>query len=1210
MIVLFVFFSLITQPTPVSSTLTISAQITDGNDITESFVERVLCVPANSRLELNCTTSGSDDVTWSTTADQIPGIRRYGTSAVAIIQNFKDVNIGVYTCSSENEMLDIYITMDEVAIVPNPQKYDVLESTNVVLSVCISAYPSYQSDLRLVWNYQGAGIPSCSFQGQAGCFECEVSAGDRFSSSNYSAAATARSYSASEDLTLTVHELPRLVSPLPPSMEVVQCKSAPLFCAATGDPGLKVVWKYKSSSGLVTLSSGGQHTITTSRGYESGEARYYTNSSLTINSVDEDTGGEYSCFFLGFMAISSSISSSSQLLVTPKLCIQKMVAGSIYLPVPGNSVELLEDIPPYVYVCFGQKVSWYRDNVLISTNASKDVYQYSSNYYGTLYLISPPPPGYFYCRSETDSLETWVYLTPTHPTLITRPSSGTLYFLRGSNVSIHANLSPPQGAYTLSWSYEFNGTQQDVTERGWSLTPLSEPGYYEASISLAGLEDMHTGIISAVYRTDGQVDTAILTVLTLPTPCLVLSPGDHLYLWEGSYIGVNCSLKNETVPITDSPKWEGVFGCPSEVCSDNSTLSLANITTSIEGNYTCSVGNEAGQKQKNLVVKVNPFSNELISLSYKLPNESIDRQSDTLYLSPSDYTNGDKLILSCSLNNSSFSTDYLRASDPIWKYDSSLSDSVRSLSSSSLSLDIISIFYRHQNTLLSADFCCETKLDIYREARQCIQLTFDVRDRTYPVPTPSTLPPPLHIVLLMFLDNCTLLASLDSIKLALLNLVRANCACNVSDTELHLTDYFCHTDLIDNHPYPVLTLCGASTDSLYQGILNASLAKPQILVEGHMLALEAVVQGYEETYCLLSTPSTLTTTNATQIPPLAYLPIWSKIVLFGALPMLMFMLLVVFCIVFLYLCCSRSCSTSYKEYGLQAGRTGGLTRMEELPGSEQTLQSDELLTSSMVMLSPSQVPQTFKTATSIGYPPQLSVPQELLSRPASTPPIQGEFPVMYSNPLAFDGSGEGYSTSFTNFNDNHTYYSDMPPISETAQRMPPVFATHRLMLNPNYSHFARDHAHSSLPSPLRTTKRNHHLQQRLSHARNSSFSPTDPYTHHQLKVAYRPSSVMRTETPTFDSGVEELDSIHPRSSSSASSSASEIRPARRIRSSSLATSFPQHVRHTRVHSIELSRNTSLPNITEASVNNFSSQGTKLELYKTVKQGQRESQTLV
>ena len=1195
MTALFVLFSLITQPSLVSSTLTISAKITNENDVTNSPVERILSVPTSSRLELNCTNNGTDGVQWQSTAPKIPLIMVGDYWAVAIMDPFTADNSGFYTCSSPGKTGTIYVTNDEVATIASKQNYEVLESVNVVLSVCVSAYLSYQSSLVLTWSYGGVEIPSCASQAQIGCFQCEVSASDRFSSSNYSFEATALSFSSAETLTVSVHELPRLVTPLSPTMDITQCKSASIFCAVTGDPDLPVVWRYRSSSGEVTLSNGDQHAVTTSRGYEPGEVRYYTNSSLTIRSVDGDSGGEYSCVFLGFGG--SSVRSSSQLLVTPNLCLKKFVSTLDNVPVPGNSVDVFQGSSPQmysVYICIGHRVSWYQGDSLISQDSINDVYQKTDETYGTLYLIILPPPGYFYCRSETPALETWLYLTPTHPTILIRPP-GLFYYPRGSNFSIYAYLSPPQGAYSLSWRYQLSETQQDVTERGWTINPQSEPGYYEVSISLSGLQELHVGTIIAEYRTQGLLDTALATVLTLPPSGLTLSPGPQLFLWEGSYLGVHCLLKNETVPVSDSPEWEGVSGCPSEVCSDNSTLSLRNVTASVGGNYSCSAANEAGEKRVDLVVAVNPFSNELILLTYKLPGESTHVQSNSVSVNASDnYTDSDRLILSCSLDNSTFSTEYLPTSALLWEYNSSLSGAVRLLPNFSLSLAISSIFYLHQNTSLSARFCCHTRLDVYREARQCILVTFDASNWTYPVTT--TPPPPLHITIFMFVDNCTFLFPPDlitAIKLELLNLTRSDCGCNVSDTELHLTEHFCHTDPIGNHPLALLTLCGASTDSLYQALLNASLAKPHFIIQGHTFMLDAVVEGYEETHCLPLPP---TNPNGTLVPPIVSLPVWSKIVLFGALPTLVSVLLVLCCLAGLYLCFSRACRYFDKEY--------------RLPGSEQILQSDDLLTSSMVMLSPSQVPQNFKTATDRGYLPPLSVPQELLSRPASTPPTQGEFPVMYSNPLAFDGSGEGYTTSFTNFNDNHTYYSDMPPISETAQRMPPVFSTHKLMLHHNYSYFARDQAHSSLPSPLRTTKRNYLLQQRLAHARNNSYSPTNPYTHHQLKVAYRPSSVLRTETPTFDSGVEELDSINPRSSSSASSSASEAPPTRRLRASSLATSFPQHVQHARANSAELSRNTSLPNITEASANSFSSPGAKLELYKTVKKGQRESQTLV
>ena len=1198
MIALLLVLSLVSQPRLVSSTLSISALITDenGNEVTRSVVERILSVPTNLGLVLNCTNYVEPGGNWRSTAKQLFVTTPHPTGVTATIDSFTADNIGFYKCSYKGEELEIYATTDEVATIANPQRLDVLENLYVNLSVCISAYPSYQSSLVLKWSYLGVEIPSCSSQGQTGCLVCEVRASDRFSSSNYSVEATALTFSSSESLTVSVHEFARLVAPLSPTMDIEQCKSATLFCSATGDPDLHVFWKYKSS----TLYNEDKYPITTTRGQESAGDRYYTNSSLTITKVEGDTGGEYSCVFLGFSDISAS--SSSQLLVTPKLCLKRSIGNNMYETIPGESVQIFQGTTEDVYICFGHKPTWYRDNSLISKDNSQDVYQQSDDTFGTLYVIAPPPPpGYFSCQSGSWTLETWIYLTTSHPALITRPP-GLFYSLRGSNVTIQAYLSPPEGGYTLSWRYEFNGTQQDVTERGWTITPQSEPDYYEVSISLAGLGDEQTGAISVAYETQGQVDTAYVTLLILPPPCLKLSPGDHLLLWEGSTLGVQCSLKNETVPVSDSPEWEGVSSCPSEVCSDSSTLSLSNITVSAGGNYSCSAGNAAGETQISLQVEVNPFSDELILLTYELPTQSTRRVSNsTLSLSASNnYSDNDRLLLSCSLDNSTFSTDYLSTSELTWEFNSSLSRYVHPLSSSRLSLHILSIFFRHQKSLFSADFCCHTTSDTYRMARQCIQVTFDARNTTI-APTPS--PPPLQITIFIFVDNCTLLPSSDltsHIKLALLDHIRDSCACNVSDTELHLTDQFCHCEHLENQSLDLLTLCGASTDSLYQLIGNTSLSNRHFMLGEQMFELDAVIPGYKGTHCT-STP-TPTPGNNTLTPAPVPLPVWSKIILFGALPMLLFVVLIVLCLLTLYLCCRRVCSAPGKEYGLQPG---GMTRMEELPGSEDNSQSDDLLTASMVVLSPSQVPQTFKTATGRGYTPQLSVPQELLSRPASTPPTQGEFPIMYSNPLALDSSGDGYSYGFANFNDNHTYYSDMPPISETAQRMPPVFATHRLLLPP----LSRDPAHSSLPSPLRTTKRQYLLQQRLSHGRRS-FSPTNPYPHHQLKVIHRPPSLMRTETPTFDSGVEEMDSINPRSSSSASSSASEVMPARRIRSSSLATSFPQHSLHTRGPSTDLSRNTSLPNITEACVNSFSSQANQLELYKTVKQGQRESQTLV
>ncbi|KAI6652131.1 hypothetical protein LOD99_4676 [Oopsacas minuta] len=1183
--------TLITQIIPTSPSVTITSEITYNDILTISLVENILCVPPGARLLLNCTSS--PDVEWGTSSTKYPLIDSHPAGATALINPFSSANSAYYTCSSNGEEQVIYVTADDIAIVPNPQRYNVLGDTTVLLSACVSAYPSLQSSLALSWSTEGVDMTLCSSQGKIGCFGCEVPVSDQYSITNYSFEATSQGSSTNEILTVIVHVTPQLVTPLSNTTDVIECKSATLSCAVTGDPYVPVEWSYKSSGSQTTLSTGLDYIITRNTSYNSADYTYYTYTSLMIKQVDGNTGGRYSCTFSVY-GNTDSVTSSTQVQVTPQLCIQRFKAGSNDIELtPGNSVTILQGSPLYVYLCIGDKVKWYQGDTLISEETNADISQAISSGFVTLTLAITPQPDFFYCRSDVSSLETWIYLTTIYPTVITIPS-GVLYYISGSNITISTYISPPQSSYTISWSYTINSTQQDITEKGWSINEENE--YY--SISLIDLQDIHSGSIIVEYMTEGQTATSMLFVMTLSTPDLELSHQNILFLWEGSWLQVDCLLKNDSIPVTISPEWVRVSSCPSEVCSDNNTLSLYNITTSVSGNYTCIAGNEAGSKQTSLSVHVMAFTDDIISLLFKLSSLSLYTQADNLLLTATNIST-QSLLLSCSLNNSIFSTDYLLVSDTVWIYNTSLTYAI-TITSEYISIDLQSIFYQNQGSLFTSQFCCVYTIDLYRTATQCIHVTFD-SDITYsPPPLPST----SHLSILLFIDNCTLLPSdlLTPIKDSLLQLIRTNCSCNISETKLNLTEHYCHTDYISNHPAAILTLCGASTDVTYQHLLTASILRQYITIEGHDLNITSVKSEYNGTHCSLTPTSTTTEYNITTPTALSNtdLPIWAKVFLFGALPMLVFMLILVFICIFTHLCYSYVTKDKTRDdYAVQSGNRG----KDVL--TEHTDHIVDQLTSSIVRLSPSLVPQTFKSATNRLYQPMS--PQELLSRPASTPPSQGEFPIMYSNPLAFDGSGESYSTSFTNFNDNHTYSSDMPPISETAQRLPPVYTTHRLHLHPNHLYFTRDHAHSSLPSPLRHVRRNPPVQHRLSQYRTRSVTPINPYLHHQLKMSYRPPSIMRTETPTFDSGVEEMDSINPRSSSSASSQASDELASPRVRSSSLATNFPQHARHVRMHSIELHKNTSLPNITEA-VDKINSEG--LELYKTVKKGQRESQTLV
>ena len=1182
MLIASLLLSLFTQIIPLSSTLIISSKIDYNGVTTVAPVESVLCVPPGAYLTLNCTSSPG--VQWLSDSEKYPVILPHNAGALAIISSFSDANSGLYSCSLNGEEAVVNVTTLAVASVAIPQDYDVYGESSVTLFVCVSAYPTLQSGLVMQWSNESRDISSCSSQGAIGCFECEVPVGSSYSEQTVSFQATSQSYISSQALTVTVHEV-NIVSPLATTTDVVECGSGTLSCTATGDPDLGVEWRYKSNA----ISSSGDFTITTSRSYNPEEGLHYTYSTLVIKLVGGDSGGEYSCLFYAHER-ENNVTSMTQVQVVPQLCIRQHVSNTEHRTVTGNSVILLQENKQYVYVCIGLDVRWYQGDDLVSEDINSDIYQVAISGLQTLSLIITPDPSFFYCRSEQPFLETWLYFTTTHPTVITIPS-GFLYSIRGSNLTINAYLSPTQDSYTLSWSYNQNGTLRDVTELGWTNE--------QNSISLTNIDDIHSGDIQVDYNTGGLVSTTSVSIMTLTTPDLQLDYPSHLYLWEGSSLQVECSLLIENMPVTISPEWEGVPDCPSEVCSDNSSLSLTNLTEATEGRYTCTAGNQVGLKQISLNIEVMPFSDDLISLSYQLSESASDR-ADTLTLTASN-SSVSYLRLSCSLNNSVFSTDYLPVTELTWTYNSSLAADITKPDKTSLSIDVSAVFSKNQGSQISSELCCQSTLDIYRVAQQCINVRFNA-DIVYPPPTPT--PTPSHISILMLVDDCTLLPSPDiltSVKLSLLDLIRTNCSCNVSDTELNLTEKHCHMDYLSNQPYALLTLCGASTHSIYSLLLNASLNKEHIYIGGHDILISSVKSEYEGTHCYThTTNSTLKPTSANS------LPVWSKIVLFGALPMMVFMLVLLFVSIFCYLCWSNLSKPSKKDdYTIQVNLTGG---QKELTESDNPLEhSGELLTSSLT-LSPSLVPQTFKSATNPMYQPQLSSPLELLARPASTPP-QGEFPVMYSNPLAFEGSGEGYSTSFSNFNNNHTFYSDMPPISETAQRMPPVFATHRLQLHQNYPYFARDHAHSSLPSPLRSARRHHHMQQRLPQQRNRSVTPTGGFMHHQLKLSHsRPPSTMRTETPTFDSGVEEMESINPRSSSSASSQASEEVAAPRVRSTSLATAFPQHILHSRVHSIELVRNTSLPNIADVSAGQFNSHG--LELYKTVKSNQRASQTLV
>ena len=1188
MIIASLLLSLFSQIIPLSSTLILSSEINYNSVITVAPVEGVLCVPLGADLSLNCTSSKG--VQWLSDSAKYPVILPHNAGALAIISSFSDANSGLYSCSYNGEEAVVNVTTLEVASVAIPQNYEVFGDSSVSLYVCVSAYPSLQSGLVMRWSNESGDIPSCSSQGGIGCFECDISVGSSYSEQTISFQATSQTYLSSKQLIVTVHEI-NLVSPLATATDVVECGSGTLSCAATGDPDLGVEWRYRSTP----LSSSSDFAIATSRSYNTEEGVHYTYTSLKIKVVDGDTGGEYSCMFYAY-GKENNITSITQVHVVQQLCIQEHISNTEHRPVPAKSVILLEANQRYAYVCIGSGVRWYQGDDLVSEDINADISQTSIGGIQSLYLTITPDPSFFYCRSEQPFLETWLYFTTSHPTVVTIPS-GFLYSIRGSNVTINAYLSPTQDSYTLSWSYNQNGTLRDVTELGWTNE--------QNSISLINIGDIHSGDIQVDYSTGGQLSTASVSVMTLSTPDLQLDYPSHLYLWEGSSLQVECSLLLENMPVTISPEWEGVSSCPSEVCSDNSTLSLSNLTEATEGRYTCTAGNQVGLKLISLNIEVTPFSDDLISLSYQLSPGSVSSEADSLILTASSSSVSD-LRLSCSLNNSVFSTDYLSVTEPTWTYNSSLMDDITASDKTSLSIDVSAIFYKNQGYQFSSEFCCQSTLDSYRVARQCINVRFNA-DRIYPPTLPPTAPPPSHISILMLVDNCTLLPSPDiltPIKLSLLDLIRTNCSCNVSDTELNLTNHYCHTDYLSNHASDLLTLCGVSTHSMYSLLYSASLNRDHIYIGGQDILINSVKSEYEGTHCYISP-----TTNST-LPPVAgstELPIWAKIVLFGALPMMVFMLILLFTAIFCYLCYSNLSQPSKKDdYTVQVNLSGD---QKETTGSDNTLEhSGELLTSSIMTLSSSTVPQTFKTAANRMYQPQLSSPQELLARPASTPP-QGEFPVMYSNPLAFEGSGEGYSTSFSNFNNNHTYCSDMPPISETAQRMPSVFATHRLHLQQNNSYLARDHAHSSLPSPLRFAKRHHPTQQRLPQQRNRSVTPTGGYKHHQLKLSHsRPPSTMRTETPTFDSGVEEMESINPRSSSSASSQVSEEMAAPRVRSTSLMTAFPQHMLHCRVHSLELVRNSSLPNIADVNAGTFNSHG--LELYKTVKSAQRESQTLV
>ena len=1178
--------SLFSQIIPLSSTLILSSEINYNGAITVAPVEGVLCVPPGAYLILNCTSSPG--VEWLSDSAQYPVIMPHNAGALAVISSFSDANSGLYSCSYEGEEAVVNVTTLEVASVAIPQNYEVFGDSSVTLSVCVSAYPSLQSGLVLKWSDESGDIPSCSSQGSIGCFECEIPVGSSYSEQTVSFQVTSQSYTSSQGLIVTVHEI-NLVSPLATTTDVVECGSGSLSCAATGDPDLGVEWRYRST----VLSSSSYFTITTSKSYNTEEGVHYTLSSLKIKVVDENTGGKYSCVFYAYEK-ENNITSITQVQVVPQLCIEQHVSSTEHKPVPGNSVILLQENLRYVYVCIGFDVRWYQGDDLVSEDINSDISQNTIGGLQSLYLTITPDPIFFYCRSEQPFLETWLYFTTSHPTVITVPSV-FLYSIRGSNVTINAYLSPTQDSYTLSWSYNQNGTLRDVTQLGWT--------HEQNSISLTNIEDLHSGNIQVDYSTGGQLSTASVSVMTLSTPDLQLDYPSHLYLWEGSSLQVECSLLIQNMPVTISPEWEGVSSCPSEVCSDNSSLSLSNLTEATEGRYTCTAGNQVGLKQISLNIEVMPFSDNFISLSYQLYPGSVSNKADSLMLTASN-SSVSYLRLSCSLNNSVFSTDYLPVTELTWTYNSSLADDITESDTTSLSIDVNAIFHKNQGHQFSSEFCCQSTLDIYRVARQCINVRFNA-DIIYPPTLPTPTPSP-DISILMLVDNCTLLpAPLTLIKLSLLDLIRTNCSCNISNTELNLTEHHCHTDYLTNHPSALLTLCGTSTQSTYSLLRNASLNGDHIYIGEHDILISSVKSEYEGTHCYIPTPSPTTNTSTSE-PPVAELPTWSKIVLFGALPMLVFMLTLLFTSIFCYLCYSNLSQPRKKDaYTIRVNLSEG---QKEISESDNTLNHSSELLTSPVTLSPSLVPQTFKSATNRMYQRQLTSPQELIPRPASTPP-QGEFPVMYSNPLAFEGSGEGYLTSISNFNNNHTYCSDMPPISETAQRMPPVFATHKLHLHQNNTYFSRDHAHSSLPSPLRSAKHHHPMQQRLPQQRNRSVTPTGGYMHHQLKLSHsRPPSTMRTETPAFDSGVEEMESINPRSSSSASSQVSEEISAPRVRSSSLATAFPQHIRHSRVHSLELVRNSSLPNIADVDTATFNSNG--LELYKTVKSDQRESQTLV
>ena len=1206
-ILFFVLLTILTRLPSSYSTLRITAEITDGGVVTLSDVDGVLSVPSNAQLILNCSSSVDNSVDWVTTASQSPLLTTSTRYIRARISSFSQLNTGVYTCSAGVEVKSMFADITQVSTVANPGQYDVYEGESVTLSACASTYPSLQSDLVVRWSHLGAELSSCNSQGFVGCLDCQIIVTDFSTILNYSFEATSQGYTSTKVLYVTVHKTPAVVEPLPSSTRVLQCRGIGLMCIGIGDSTLSVEWK----RGNQVISPGGSYLIDTYTSLNPQDDQYYTTSLLSIRPAGPDEEGGYACSFIGYGGRSSS--SSTMLFVIEHLCMQRKVSPNSdqYESIPGNSVQVLKSgQAPYVFLCDGSDVSWYQNDAPVPYDG-EDVYQ--AVQFGGLFIARFSEPSYFFCRSGSSSLQSWIYVTTSNPAVVTRPA-GSLYQLMGGNVSIHAFLSLPEGDYALDWFYIVNGVRRNVTEFGWSINQLSEEeeNYYEVSIYLSSLQQSHSGDIGVEYRVGGQVASTQLSLFLLPPPELVLSPSNSLSLWEGSDVEVECLLKNDSVPVTMSPQWTGVPTCTpqTEVCSVGQTLHLSNLSLSAEGTYLCAAENEAGQYNASIQVTISPISQQLLLLSVLTQNRSF-QVSDAVGSLHLDSPEG-SILLSCSLDSSSFSTRYLDVTAS-WTHNSSLSGV--SINGTNLTVDTQSIFSTYYGAF-NASFCCLAQLNEFRRTQKCLNVRFDIPSPSPTSTTTTTVPSTVttHLVIFALVENCSLIPSPDPltpIMQSLLEVSRAQCACNLSDTELHLSHFSCHTDLIQNSPKHLLTLCGASTHSLYQLLESDSILQLNISVGNTSMVISAVTDSPDDTHCDTSPP----TTSAPQPPTsVVELPVWGKVLLYGAFPILLLLLILLVLVILVFICNHLIYGSGSKGKSYTVGEEDR-EEMTELPDAIQTLvQSDQHLISTQVTLSPSQVPQTFKASSYPAYCADSPPPQELLLRPASSPPKQGEFPVMYSNPLLFDGSGEPYSStsSFPNFNNNRNYSYSLP--HETAGRYPNSLTTHRVSLQWPATAAAmaarttirRDPAHSSLPSPLRSA-RLHSAHRKLSQQKSSANSS---YAHHQLRIRHPPppssAKNSRYNTPTFDSGVEEMESTHPRSSSASSySEVSDDLPAR-ARASSLVTAFPQHVRS---HSTELERITSLPSLVKNKPAYFS-YGTKLELYQTVSKEHQGSQTLV